>query len=272
MDEKLLCQIGLSANQAHVYRLLVERKALRPSQLVKITRESRANCYALLDKLVDIGLARRIDVDKKLTYFPESPVVLEKLLNEQIADTQAKLQATQRALPRMMSAFNDQPYKTRIQVRGGKDELQAMYMEQMEQPDRNLYFIRSIADVPFMSLDTMRQMRALARPYKKRRYGVTPVVLYHKVNAASDARTNLKRAWLPVTAYTAPVEWAVSGDIVHAMVFHGEGEGISIKNSQVAESMRQMLQLLFEYIKKDPDYKPLYHDTSKISGRNNPAQ
>lgn len=269
MDEKLLCQIGLTTNQAHVYRLLVERKSLRPSQLVKMTHESRANCYALLDKLVDMGLARRIDVDKKLTYFPESPVVLEKLLNEQIAEAQAKLQAAQRALPRMMSVFNDQPYKTRINVRTGKEELQTMYVEQMEQPDRHLYFIRSIADVPFMSLETMRQMRALARNYKKRRYGVTPVTLYHKVDASNDARTNLKRAWLPATAYTAPVEWAVSGDIVHAMVFHGEGEGISIKNPQVAESLRQILQLLFEYIKKDPDYKPLYHDTSKISGRSN---
>jgi DNA-binding transcriptional regulator GbsR (MarR family) len=255
MDEKLLQQIGLPSNLAHIYRLLVERTALRPSQLAKITHESRANCYALLDKLAALGLAKKIDVDKKLTYFAESPVMLEKMLSEEAANAQSKLQSIQQHLPRMLSTFNSQKDKTRIAQYKGKEELQQMYIEQMEQPARDLYYMRSTADIPYFGYKDMQDIRYLSSYYKKRRYGISPVVLYAPTDSTQDARSNLKRTWLPKASYTAPVEWVVVGDVVHIIVLKGEGSGIAIKNAEIAEGLRQMLMLFSDYIKKDPAYR-----------------
>lgn len=261
MDEKILCQIGLSKSQAHVYRLLVERKSLRPSQLEKITHESRANCYALLDKLVEIGLAKRIDVDKKLTYFAESPVSLEKILSERVAEQQHLLQSVQMALPRMLSAFNEQRTKTRVNVVSGKENLAQLYQDQMEQNDRHLYFVRSIADVPYFGFDEMHRIRSLAHNYKKRRYGITPVVFFSPERPRDDASTNLKRTWLPKGSYTSPVEWVVCDDTLYIINFRGDGTGITIKDPFVADSFRQIFSLFSEYIKKDPEYEtsPKFH-------------
>ncbi len=78
MDEKLLMSLGLSQNLARTYRVLALRKELKPSQLMKLTGESRTNCYALLDKLVEMGLASKQDVNKKFVYYPSSPLALKK--------------------------------------------------------------------------------------------------------------------------------------------------------------------------------------------------
>jgi predicted transcriptional regulator len=255
MDEKLLCQFGLSKNQAHTYRLLVDRKSLRPSQLAKITDESRANCYVILDKLVELGLAKRVDVDRKLTYFPENPIVFEKILSDRAAQAQGKLSAAQQAMPRLMSAFSDSKDQPKVTQYKGKAELRGMYDQQMEEDDNHLYFIRSTADIPFFGLQDMEVIRRLAHAYKKRRFGLTPVVFYGPSHPEKDAATNLKRTWLPKAAYTAPVEWAVSGDITHIINFKGEGSGIAIKNREIAESLRQIFQLFSEALKNDPDYK-----------------
>lgn len=254
MDEKLLCQIGLTENQARVYRLLIERKSLRPNQLAKITNETRPNCYALLDKLVGLGLARRTDVDLKLTYFPESPVILEKLMSENVASAQRKLLSVQQALPRMLSAYDDRRTKTRVEQSSGKKELARLYERQMEVDDKQLYFIRSVADVPYFGFDEMDKIRHLARKFGKRRHGITPVVFSSPERLRNDSATNLKRTWLPKASYTAPVEWAVTGDMLQIINFRGEGSGVTIRDKEIAESFRQIFLLFSSYIKKDPEY------------------
>lgn len=254
MDEKLLCQLGLNTNLAHIYRLLVERKSLRPSQLAKITHESRTNCYALLDKLVGMGLAKKLDVEKKIIYYPENPTALERLMSKHVAEAQDRLATVQRALPQMLSAFNDRQHKTHIVQHHGKEELYGMYVEQMEQMDNNLYFLRSTSDVPYFGYETMSEIRHFAKMYKKQRHGITPFVYYAPSDPMQDAQGNLTRTWLPKASYTAPVEWVAVGDEVHIINFAGEGSGIVIKDTYVADGLRQLLKLFAKYIHKDPTY------------------
>jgi hypothetical protein len=103
----------------------------------------------------------------------------------------------------------------------------------------------------------MRSLRALAPKYKKRRFGITPMVSRSPRNARKDASTALKRAWIQGEEYTAPVEWVVSGNEVQAILLKGEGYGISIQHPEIAESFRQIMFLLFEKIRQHPDYKKL---------------
>ena len=259
MDEKFLISLGLSQNQARTYRALVLKKCLRPSQLAKLISESRSNCYALLDRLVTLGLATKSDENKKFTYYPASPVALKALLDKQLGEVEQQLQALERRLPQMLSDYHAGGEQPKIVHHRGKKELAAMYTEQMEQPGTDLYFVRSRADIPYFGLKPMQDLRYLTRThgYKKRRYGVTPIVFGGPMNKRVDASANLKRAWVLPERYDAPVEWAVAGNQVQAIVFKGEGYGVTINHPEIAESFRQIMQLLFEAIHKDPDYDQL---------------
>lgn len=258
MDEKLLISLGLSPNMAHAYRALVLRKSLRPSQYAKLSGESRSNCYAILDKLVETGLATKTDENKKFTYSPVSPIALKGLLSKRIAETESSLSELEKKMPQMLSDFHSGGDQPKIKITRGKKELSAMYTDQMETPGRELYFIRSRADIPYFSLEKMVEIRNLAPKYKKRRYGITPFVFYTEESHRKDAKAGgLKRAWLRGDEYTAPVEWAVIGDTVQAICMNGEGSGVSIKHPEIAESFQQILKLLFKYIKTSPDYEKM---------------
>lgn len=265
MDEKLLISFGLSQKQARAYRALIVRKSLRPHQLAKLTGENRTNCYAILDRLVQLGLATKSDENKKYTYFPTSPVALRSLLTSKLNETELQLQNLDRKLPQMLSAYHLGGEQPRVEHFRGKKELRQMYTIQMEQPGRELFFIRSRADVPFFGLPMMKQVRNLAPGFKKRRLGITPIVYYAKPSRRKDARSGgLKRAWLNSQEYTAPVEWAVSGDQVQAILMEGEGYGVSINHPAIAESFRQILELLFKYIRESPAYPATLQAAEKV--------
>ncbi|HEY5442550.1 MAG TPA: helix-turn-helix domain-containing protein [Candidatus Saccharimonadales bacterium] len=258
MNEKLLMSFGLSQNTARAYRALVLKKSLRPSQLAKLTGESRSNCYALLDRLVGLGLATKTDENKKFTYYPTSPVALKTLLDQKLEEVEQQLQTLDKRLPQMISEYHTGGDQPRVTHYKGKKELETMYVQQMEQSGRELYFIRSKADIPYFGLKVMESLRRLAPKYKKRRFGITPIL----VNAPSDARKDaaaggLKRAWIKGEEYTAPVEWAVAGNTVQAILLKDEGYGVSINHPEIAESFRQIMKLLYDYIQKSPDYKKL---------------
>jgi sugar-specific transcriptional regulator TrmB len=257
MDEKLLISLGLSQNQARAYRALALKKNLRPAQLAKLTGESRTNCYAILDKLVELELATKSDEDKKLTYYPASPTALKTMLDRQLQQTEQQLANLDRRLPQMLSDYHSGGEQPRVKHHRGKKELEEMYTQQMLQPDRELYFVRTKSDIPFFGLAKMQQIRYLAPKYKKRRYGITPYLIGSPRNPRIDASGNLKRAWVKPEEYTAAVEWVVSGDQVQAIVLEGEGYGISIDHPEIAESFRQVLKLLYSQIKTNPEYKKL---------------
>jgi sugar-specific transcriptional regulator TrmB len=136
MDEKLLISFGLSQTQARAYRALLLRKSLRPSQLSKMIGESRTNCYALLDRLVELGLAAKTDENKKFTYYPASPTSLRILLEKNLEKTEYQLQELDRRLPQMLSDFHAGGEQPKVSHYKGKKELEQMYIKQMEEPGR----------------------------------------------------------------------------------------------------------------------------------------
>lgn len=258
MNEKLLVSLGLSQSQARTYRALVLKKSLRPSQLAKLISESRSNCYALLDKLVELGLATKSDESKKYTYYPASPTVLKTLLGKQLEAVEGQMEKLGRHMPQMLSQYHAGGEQPKVTHYKGKKELSAMYTRQMEQKGRELHFMRSRADIPYFGLESMETIRMLASKHGKRRVAVTPIIVNRLGDVRKDAAAGgLKRAWIKGEEYTAPVEWAVSGDEVQAIVLKGEGYGISIEHEDIAESFRQVIKLLHRYIRRNPEYKNL---------------
>ncbi len=255
MDESTLISCGLSQNQARTYRALVMRKSLKPSQLAKLTGESRTNSYAILDRLVQLGLATKADEAKKFAYYPTSPLNLKILLDEKRNEAEKQLSLLDRKLPQMLSAYELGGSAPKIKHYIGKKELEQLYKNQASRPGKKVHFIRSLADVPYFGMEEMTNFRLMPVKFKKSRVGIVPFNYYGRFTPKDDAKSRLSRTWLPQNSYTAPIEWAVSGDTVDIMSFIGEGYAISIQNQEIANSLRQIIDLFSDNIRKSPDYE-----------------
>lgn len=252
MDDTLLCKIGLSKAQALAYRALVTRKGLRPVQVAKLIGETRSNTYALLDKLVDLGIAYREDIDKKLTYFPESPQKLESLISARIAEEQATLERLKRKMPEMLSAYNADRHKPKITIETGKKAIQSAHKEHAGK-GKELLFIHTRRDIGFMSAPLMRRIRWDYGQNGVKRIGFSEFSTL--VNPEIDKLSNLSRLWMPEHYYDSPVEWSVNGDQILIAVYSEEGYVIKIDNATVAQSLRQFLRISESIIKTLPAQK-----------------
>lgn len=256
MDDTLLCKIGLSKAQALAYRALVTRKGLRPVQVAKLIGETRSNTYALLDRLVELGIAYREDIDKKLTYFPESPQKLESLVAARIAEEQATLERLKRKMPEMLSAFNADRHKPKVTVDTGKKAILSAHRQHAEQ-SKELAFVHTRRDIGFMSAPQMRELRWNYEHNKVKRLAFSEFSTL--VNPEIDKLSHLSRVWMPENSYDSPVEWSVSGDQILISVYSDEGYVIKIDNAAVAQSLRQFLKINERAAKTSPAQKA-YND------------
>lgn len=255
MDEKLLISCGLSHNQARAYKALILRKSLKPTELSKFIGESRTNCYAILDRLVELELATKVDDQKKYTYFPTSPLALKSLIESKRKAVEEQLIQLDRKMPQMLSAFELGGEAPKLKHFKGKSQLESMYKEQLTNGSKELFFVRSKADVPYFGQQKMLDIRFMSANYKTKRYGITPITYYVKPLSKTDKKAGrLDRAWVFGDEYTSKVEWAVSGSKVHAILMEGDGYGLEIEHPEIAKSFMEILSLLHKYIKQRPDY------------------
>lgn len=256
MNEQWLISYGLSQKQARTYRALVTLKRAKPLAVMKLTGESRTNTYTLLDKLVEMGLAIKQDEDKKYVYYPTSPLALKNLIDRRRRETERQLIDLEEKMPQLLSAYREGGEAPRVTMHKGKLELEEMYIAQLKQPGKELQFVRSKADVAYFGFEKVDKLRKLSTSFKKRRVGITPRTHSGAANPERDAAAGgLKRTWVKNEEYTAKVEWVVSGSQIQAIYLDGEGYGITIDHVALADSLRQILQLVHTYAKLDPNYQ-----------------
>ncbi|MGH8233587.1 MAG: TrmB family transcriptional regulator [Rhodanobacteraceae bacterium] len=102
---RALQELGFTEYEARAYAALIERGELNGYALAKTTGIPRANIYAVAEKLVQRGAARRAERSGGITYVATSP---EQLLRSIESRQRQVLRATKEALGRL-SGRNTQP-------------------------------------------------------------------------------------------------------------------------------------------------------------------
>lgn len=252
----MLEKIGLTDLQAKTYLWLLENGASTPPRLVKALGITRTNAYKVLDGLVELGLVSKNEVEKKLTYFPEDPVVLSNLAAEERNRVIALEENTNQAVFNLRRKFRQSAGGAVIKTHKGKAAVKAAYEHQakLKQP---MYFIRSRADIPVMGFEAMDYIRRLGKTFGFNRYGITPDSIDGPANPKVDKASNLTRTWMPDQDYTSPVEWSVSDGELNIIIFDKEPLAIQIKNQLIADSFLQVWKLLNKNLKANPQYKNL---------------
>jgi sugar-specific transcriptional regulator TrmB len=252
--DELLKEIGLSELQAQTYLYLLKNGPTSPPTLTKALKITRTNAYKVLDQLLDLRLVNRSEVKKKFVFQAEDPIALASLVAEERNRVLALEKSTKTALKELRSVYQKSSANSAVQTYQGAVAVKSLYEHQanLQEP---IYFVKTRADIPFMGYEAMDRIRKLPVKYGVKRYGIIPDAPEAARNNKINERSNLERTWMFPEAYTAPVEWTVSGDELMIMVFNENSTGIRIKNAVIAESFRQLWKMLDENLRANPNYQ-----------------
>lgn len=256
MDPIPLIATGLNETQAQTYLLLLQHGSVSPPLLARELKLTRSNAYKVLDKLVDLGLARKEVVAKKFTYYPDNPLALTNLIAEQRNLATAREEAVKRVMGDLLAHYHQHTEQPDIDIVTGRDAVAEAYRQQIRLLEP-IYFIRSRADIPVMTFDTMHELRVMPARHDVKRYGITPDLTVGPVNPDADKRSGLERTWVRQEDYNAPVEWSVSGPTLLIVLFGEEPHAITITSPIIAQAFQQLWGLLNNCLQAMPYYKTL---------------
>lgn len=262
MNPSQLTAVGLSQAQAKAYLSLLKHGEVSPPLLAREQKLTRTNAYKILDKLVELGLAKREQKNRKFTYTPDNPLGLTNLVAEQRNIATAREEAVKHIIGDLLSTYHQHTEQPGVKVVTGREAVVEAYKEQirLQQP---IHFIRSRADIPAMGFDTMHDIRVTPERHGQKRFGITPDMSTGSSNFSGDVRSGLTRIWARSEDYNAPVEWSISGPTILIVLFGSEPHAVTITSPLIAEAFLQIWQLLATCLQAMPYYKTLPRVTTK---------
>jgi sugar-specific transcriptional regulator TrmB len=243
MDVRLLEDIGLTTAQALAYQALIKSGSASAPIIAEHINESRSNTYKLLDKLCDLGLATKDTSSSKVRYFPSSPAALEQFIQRQSAEIQLRERKLKAQMPNLLDFFFAHSEQPSIRYFQGKEGIQQIFGDMLK-TGQDIYLMRSPADVSFYDEEFFSMFRKKRAKLGIKTYALTPDVPSAVHSPETDAQNLFIRSWISPDAYTANVEWDIYGDKVALISYGEEAMGMIIESAQIAESFRQIFQLV----------------------------
>lgn len=242
--------IGLNELQAKAYLYLLDYSAGRkPTQVAAELGVSRTNAYKILDSLDELGLVRRSETTKTLTYFAENPIALANFSAEARNHARAVEAQVKSSMLTLQKRYQKQIRHSEVQVTHGRAAILQAFGKQIRSGGE-IHFIKSRADIPFMGFETMRALRKEPVKYGMRRYGITPDSLEIDHRPEADLRSGLTRTLIPQEDYQSPVEWAVSGNELAIINYTDQGSVIRIRDEAVAKSFLEIWRALDKNLRR----------------------
>ena len=245
MTPQLLESIGLNSTQAKCYIALIENGDMTPSELAKRLDQQRTTIHMSLQALQKLGLTEQTSNATTRRFRAANPLALERLsekLRNQAVDIDNRVKQN---LPTLLSYYHSFTERPGIRMVQGIDGFKEIYKDTLR-AKQDIYLVRTIADVPALSLDYLEKYRAKRAALGITTYALTPPTKVGRHNQAEglDQAMRFVRTWLPQDSYTAPVEIDIYGNKTAFLMFGDEIMGVIIDSSALADAMRQIFDLL----------------------------
>lgn len=242
MNLSVLTSIGLTDDQAETYQFLLESGSLTPPQLMRISSETRTNAYMSLAKLEELGLAKRAENARRVTYLPVSPAKLEQLLIDKQLELQQQTQELKNNLPELLSTYYSNSTRPGIIFYEGPDSLKRVYQDHLDE-GKDVYFLRTPADEEFFGEDLYMYMEKRAERGIAA-HGIGPFSQARaEYSKKHDKRLKREMSYCKLEQYTAPVEISIYGNKTAFISFGKEVVASIIDSPQIAQAMRDIFML-----------------------------
>lgn len=242
MNLETLTAIGLNDTQAKAYIVLVKSGSLTPPQTALLLEIKRTNAYAVLDQLVEYGLATKKELNKKITYWAENPTALERLAKEQRAQALEHERQVQASMPTLLNYFYTFSAQPGVRFFQGIDGIKEIY-DDMLRTNKDIYVVRSPYDQDLMTTNFYKSFKEQRAKRKIKTYMINPANSPAFWNASTDATYNIERTAIEPAMYTANAEISAYGDKLSIISFGEEAFGTIIDSPQAAEGFRQLYAL-----------------------------
>ncbi|KKQ78519.1 MAG: Transcriptional regulator, TrmB [Parcubacteria group bacterium GW2011_GWC2_38_7] len=128
---QVLESLGFSPKEIYIYTALLELETATATDLAKKTEINRTSCYDILSVLIKRGLVSKIVKKKKIYFHITDPRKLLNYLDREKEEAYNKIEKNKKQIneimPELLSLFNPNPTKPRIQFYEGEKGMREAY-------------------------------------------------------------------------------------------------------------------------------------------------
>jgi sugar-specific transcriptional regulator TrmB len=244
MDHRELVNLGLTEKEAKVYLAALE---LGKSPVQKISQKAgvnRATTYVIIEGMMKKGLMSSYHEDKKQFFFAESPEKLSILFKNQEQEIKRKGEYLEKLLPELKGLNISKEGRPVVRYFEGKEGLRAMAHELSDlKGDEDMKIIYSFdllakifSEKEFLEMRKVRQKRK-----------VKARVILNDDLERYDGDAEFYR--ISSKKYLISCDIAFFNNKVRIATLKGSPIGIIIENQEIANTLKILFDLSWEYLK-----------------------
>lgn len=244
MIEKLEA-LGLTLREAAVYVALIENGDATADTVAKMAKFNRSTTYVQISSLQEMGLVTTYKRGKKTYYAAESPNNLERLIEKKYDAIEHQKSEARMLVPELLKIYGQKIERPTVRVFEGKDGLVAMRHEMLDGSPKLIQVIYSYDAMA--KIYTEEELLAFSK--KRSAKKIQSEGLYTKTgeDIISIAPQKLKR--LNSKEFPFDSDIYIYGDTVSYASTKDKIVGITIKNANIAFTMRTMFEVLWKQSK-----------------------
>lgn len=234
-----LDKFGLSPNEISVYIALLQEGSDTASNIAKKAKLNRSTTYVQLTTLMDCGLVSSYKKVKKTYFSPESPHNIERLIDTKIVSLQEDKNNIESLIPDLMDLYATLGEKPNVKTFEGKEGLKTMRSEVVSSGVDEFHVLYN-ADQLYTLFDDEELIQ-----FSKNRAeaGIRSHALYNKKGKPFVKLFNQELIRLDSKKHPINADIYVYGDKVSLASTTGKIIGVTIKNKNIASSIRTLFNL-----------------------------
>lgn len=248
-----LKKFGLSDKEAAVYLALLGRGTSTVLDISRKSKVARATTYLVLDSLMKLGLASRIEEDGRTFFVAEPPGQLDVLIDKKEQELDQERISLDELLPKLQAFMKTTDGQPTARYYSGAKGLQAIRSEMMmySKPGDIWY---QLAPVDYMnrvfphSGDLTFTQQRKAKRIQSRAIISTSSTKMRKILEGSAETRWAERKFISKQQYKSPSGFSIYRDRI-VISDYGQSVGaVVIESAAVADMMREMFLLLWGYL------------------------
>ncbi|MFH1590941.1 MAG: helix-turn-helix domain-containing protein [archaeon] len=252
MEKAILQEIGLTANEADIYLILLRYKDLSVNDLALKAKMHRQTVYDALDRLLDKGFVTFHKVERSRHYRAVPPDRIDEYLHEKRAKFQAILPSLKRIDETKPDEFAVEEFQARnivkIVYRDIVKELTKEKTDGIKHPEVVIFGTDESKFIAEDDIALQNQMKTLSE------LGMQERILIQRGDYNMVEGPQTRYRWMRRRYFSDVPTW-VYRDSVTIVSWGNPHSGITIRNKRLADSHRKMFDLIWEQSKDPPKKK-----------------
>ena len=251
MLEKYLQEIGLNDKEAKLYLALLATDNASVVDLANKTKIKRPTVYVILESLAKKGLVSETTVGKKTHYQAEPPERLETFIERQKITLDERAKRLKDIIPQIKSIQRESGERPVVRFFEGKEGIistsEDIYDDTPDGSVSYMIYSQDLINELFPLNETLK--------YKKMRLErkIKSKVLYNYSKGEKPSDETGERIKIDEKKYPFTCDISIYKDKVRIGILGKNLSGIFIKSQDLADTMKSLINLVFDQTKKGPE-------------------